>query len=168
MFILPSACVLWSVDVIVSSPVPAAAPAKKRGLGGIHSVPVASQQQQQQQPEEVVYEVAMPDEDEVVSQQHVRSVHTFSFLYRGRNNLAASYFWFISVWEFLICLEIIWLIILCKSWANRSMVLKHASWITLGKKATIHQLTTMLSISTNVLSPSHNHLLTTGADDPTL
>ena len=32
------------------------------------------------------------------------------------------------------------------------------------KKATIHQLTT----SKNVLFPGHNHLLTTGADDPSL
>ena len=40
--------------------------------------------------------------------------------------------------------------------------------LTLGKKATIHQLTTMLSTSKNVLFPGHNHLLTTGADDPSL
>ena len=38
----------------------------------------------------------------------------------------------------------------------------------MGKQTTIHQLTTMLSTSENVLFPSHNHLLTTGADDPTL
>ena len=37
---------------------------------------------------------------------------------------------------------------------------------TLGKKATIYHLTTMLSTSKNVLFPGHNHLLTTGADDP--
>ena len=38
------------------------------------------------------------------------------------------------------------------------------------KTATIHQLTTILSISTNVLFPGHNHLLAIaiGADDPTL
>ena len=36
------------------------------------------------------------------------------------------------------------------------------------KKATIHQLTIMLSTSKNVLFPGHNHLLTTGADNPTL
>ena len=36
------------------------------------------------------------------------------------------------------------------------------------KKTTIHQLTTMLSFSKNVLFPGHNHLLTTGADDPSL
>ena len=41
-------------------------------------------------------------------------------------------------------------------------------YVTLGKKATIHQLTTMLSTSKNVLCPGHNHLLTTGADDPSL
>ena len=31
------------------------------------------------------------------------------------------------------------------------------------KKSTIHQLTTMLATSKNVLLPSHNHLLTTDA-----
>ena len=36
------------------------------------------------------------------------------------------------------------------------------------KKATIHQLTTMLSIAKNVLFRGHNHLLTTCADGPTL
>ena len=36
------------------------------------------------------------------------------------------------------------------------------------QKATIHQLTTMLSTSKNVLFPGHNHLLTTRADDLTL
>ena len=43
--------------------------------------------------------------------------------------------------------------------------------LSLGKKATIHQLTTMISTSKNVLFPGHNHLLTTGhsgVDDPTL
>ena len=34
---------------------------------------------------------------------------------------------------------------------------------SLGKKATIHQVSTMLSTSRNVLFPGHNHLLTTGA-----
>ena len=38
----------------------------------------------------------------------------------------------------------------------------------LGQKATIHQVTTMLATSKNVLFPRHNHLLTTGAEDPTL
>ena len=32
----------------------------------------------------------------------------------------------------------------------------------------MHQLTTMLSTSKNVLFPGHNHILTTGADDLTL
>ena len=39
---------------------------------------------------------------------------------------------------------------------------------SLSKKATIHQVTTMLYASKNVLFPGHNHLLTTGADDPSL
>ena len=38
----------------------------------------------------------------------------------------------------------------------------------LRKKATIHQVTTMLSTSRNVLLPGHNHVLTTGTDDPSL
>ena len=36
------------------------------------------------------------------------------------------------------------------------------------QKATIHQVTTMLASSKNVLYPDHKHLLTTGADDPSL
>ena len=40
--------------------------------------------------------------------------------------------------------------------------------VTLGKKATIHQLTTMLATSKNGLIPGHNHLLTTGGEDLTL
>ena len=36
------------------------------------------------------------------------------------------------------------------------------------KKATIQQVTTMLATSKNVLFPGHNHLLTTGTDDPSL
>ena len=39
---------------------------------------------------------------------------------------------------------------------------------TLSKKATIHQVTTMLATSKDVLFPGHNHLLTTGTDDPSL
>ena len=36
----------------------------------------------------------------------------------------------------------------------------------LHKTATMHQVTTMLATSKNVLFPGPNHLLTTGADDP--
>ena len=36
------------------------------------------------------------------------------------------------------------------------------------KKASLHQVTTMLATSKNALCPCHNHLLTTGADDVTL
>ena len=36
------------------------------------------------------------------------------------------------------------------------------------KKATIHQVTTMLATYKNVLFPGHNHLITTGTDDQTL
>ena len=38
----------------------------------------------------------------------------------------------------------------------------------LSKKDTIHQVTTMLATTKNILFPGHNHVLTTGADDPTL
>ena len=38
--------------------------------------------------------------------------------------------------------------------------------MALRKKATIHQVTTMLATSKNVLFPGHNHLLTTGIEDP--
>ena len=42
-----------------------------------------------------------------------------------------------------------------------------AYWLpTLRKKATVHQVTTMLAISENVLFSGPNHLLTTGANDP--
>ena len=34
------------------------------------------------------------------------------------------------------------------------------------QKTTIHQVTTMLATSKNVLFPGHDHLITTGADDP--
>ena len=40
--------------------------------------------------------------------------------------------------------------------------------ITRRKKATIHQVTTVLTTSKNVLFPGPNHLLTTGTDDLTL
>ena len=36
------------------------------------------------------------------------------------------------------------------------------------QKATIHQVTTMLATSKNVLFPGHNHLLTTSTDDSSL
>ena len=36
------------------------------------------------------------------------------------------------------------------------------------KEVTIHQVTIMLTTSKNVLFPGHNHLLTTGTDDPPL
>ena len=38
----------------------------------------------------------------------------------------------------------------------------------LNKKAPIHQVTTILATSKNVLFQSHNHLLTTGTYDPSL
>ena len=40
--------------------------------------------------------------------------------------------------------------------------------LPLGKKATIHQVTTMLATSKNVRFPGHDHLLTAGTYDPSL
>ena len=40
--------------------------------------------------------------------------------------------------------------------------------LLLHKKATFHQVTTMLATSKYVLFPGHNHLLTTGTVDPSL
>ena len=45
---------------------------------------------------------------------------------------------------------------------------KEVLFIHCAKKVTIHQLTTMLTTSKNVLFPGPNHLLTTGTDNPTL
>ena len=47
-------------------------------------------------------------------------------------------------------------------------LLCHLNKYSLRKKATIHLVTTMLVTSKNVLFPGHNHLLTTGTDDPSL
>ena len=41
-------------------------------------------------------------------------------------------------------------------------------YFSLCKKAIIHQVTTMLTTYKDVLFPGHNHLLTTGIDDPSL
>ena len=51
-----------------------------------------------------------------------------------------------------------------------SQVIRAGHWghIAQHKKVTIHQVTTMLSTSKNVLFPGYNHLLTIGADDLTL
>ena len=40
--------------------------------------------------------------------------------------------------------------------------------LSLCKKAIIHQVTTILATSKNVLFPDHNHLLTPGADHPSI
>ena len=39
---------------------------------------------------------------------------------------------------------------------------------TTAQKATVHQVTTILATSKNVLFPGHTHLLTTSTDDPTV
>ena len=45
---------------------------------------------------------------------------------------------------------------------------KHKVLLSPSKKATIHQVTTMIATSKNVLFSGHNHLLTTGTADPSL
>ena len=58
---------------------------------------------------------------------------------------------------------------LCDLESNALSARPHASTSSgLCKKATIHQVTTMLATSENVLFPGHNHLLTPGTDDPSL
>ena len=51
------------------------------------------------------------------------------------------------------------------NWGNVTFTYVFGSLI-LGKKNTIHQVTTMLATSKNVPFPGYNHLLTTSADDP--
>ena len=53
-------------------------------------------------------------------------------------------------------------VMICKSIGYHCLV------FTLRRKATIHQVTTMLSTSENVPFPGHNHLLTTCGDDLSL
>ena len=45
-------------------------------------------------------------------------------------------------------------------WCDKSIIIQHYA-----KKNTIHQVTTMLATSENVIFPGQNHLLTTGTDD---
>ena len=52
-----------------------------------------------------------------------------------------------------------------KTEENTLVFLKKTHW---AKKAIIHQVTTMLAISKNVLFPGHNYLQTTAIDDLTL
>ena len=51
---------------------------------------------------------------------------------------------------------------------NNHLMPCNAHHPSLGKQVTIHQPITMLATSINVLFPGHNHLLTTGVDDPSL
>ena len=51
---------------------------------------------------------------------------------------------------------------------NNPLVIRHMSRLNTWQKNTIHQVTSMLATSKNVLFPGHNHLLTTSADDPSL
>ena len=47
-------------------------------------------------------------------------------------------------------------------------LLHHDMMSSTAQKGTIHQVTTMLTTSKNVLFPGHNHLLTTGAYDTSI
>ena len=65
-------------------------------------------------------------------------------------------------------LTILWISLIIRQWSPWLCFHCFAviCWATLRKKATIHQVTTMLATSKNVLFPGHNHLLTIGTDDP--
>ena len=56
----------------------------------------------------------------------------------------------------------------CKLWLTIPLFGLPSAYQHRAKKVTIHRVTTILASSRNVLFPGHNHLLTTGADDPTL
>ena len=60
--------------------------------------------------------------------------------------------------------------ITCYSLQQCSIQPKNRDLVPVGITVTIHQVTTMLATSNNVLHvfPGHNHLLTTGTDDPSL
>ena len=49
-----------------------------------------------------------------------------------------------------------------------SMQLSAGTFTTKKQQLTIHQVISMLATSKDILFPGHNHLLTTGTDDPTL
>ena len=55
-----------------------------------------------------------------------------------------------------------------KGFPSMNFVTQLVANLTLGKKVTMHLVTTMLATSKNVLFPGPNHLITTGADDVTL
>ena len=58
----------------------------------------------------------------------------------------------------------------CNKWSAQKCVPRvwFLSDFMPAKKVTIHQVTTMLSTSKDILFPGHNHLLTTSTDDLTL
>ena len=68
--------------------------------------------------------------------------------------------------------QIVWSHVHLFSWDKQTLDLQEVvylyQWAGTAQKATIHQVTTMLATSKNVLFPGHNYMLTTGADDPTL
>ena len=66
---------------------------------------------------------------------------------------------------FIIHVEIKSLSVICSSFCN----LGQYTYVTLCNKVTIHQVTTMLATSKNVLFPGHNfQVITTGTDDPSV
>ena len=61
--------------------------------------------------------------------------------------------------------QLVWVLSTCTEvWLSTLLLLE----CLLCKKSTIHQVTTMLATSKNVLLPGHNDLLTTSADDLSL
>ena len=69
----------------------------------------------------------------------------------------------------LICWDVeIWYVLLVKPYLFEINIHIMHPTVTLHKKAIIHQVTTMLTTSQNVLFPGPIHMLTTDADEPTL
>ena len=53
-----------------------------------------------------------------------------------------------------------------RKWLQENLLAGRHTCTDTAQKAIIHQVTTMLATSKNVLFPGHNYLLTTGTDDP--
>ena len=69
------------------------------------------------------------------------------------------------LWCYLICVYHCY----TRDWRPWARHIGRCTCVSLSKKnPTIHQVTTMLATSKNVLFPGHNHLLTTSTDDPSL
>ena len=106
----------------------------------------------------------------VISQSHASSFATFSGIRIDTcilHDNVTSYFILSKILILSLALSVYGSIFF--SWSNQSGCLNGSlscKETAQRKKATIHHITTMLATSTNVLFPGHNHLLTTGTDDP--